>query len=135
VSVRWDGMIEFRRWLGRLPAELQRQATPLAERAAAATEQAARQGYPTRSGDLVGGLSTTKGHAGEYGVSVVVVSAARYAGTYDSGSEGPRQTRRGINRGIAPAGRVFIPAAERARAEMVQGMRALVIAHGFEVQG
>ena len=66
-------------------------------------------------------------------MSVVVTSAARYAGTYDLGSEGPRQTRRGVNRGTAPAGRVFVPAARLARDEMVNGIRAIVAAQGFEV--
>lgn len=133
MSVQWSGMDEFRRWLGRLPAELTRQAAPLAERAAAATEQGARNGYPHRSGDLVAGLSTSIRHAGEYGISVVVRSGARYAGTFDNGSEGPRSTRTGRNRGTAPAGRVFVPAAERARDGMVAGIKVLVEANGFEV--
>lgn len=131
----WTGMDEFRRWLGRLPADLTRQAAPLAIRAAAATEQGARTGYPSRSGRLAGGLSTSIRNAGEFGVSVVVVSAARYAGTYDLGSDGARHTRRGVNRGTAPAGRVFVSAAEPARAEMVDGLRAIVEAQGFEVTG
>lgn len=133
MAVVWDGMIEFRQWLGRLPATLQRQAAPLAERAAAATETAARQGYPTRSGTLAGGLSTASRIAGEFGVSVVVTSAARYAGAYDNGSEGTRYTRTGRSRGTAPAGRVFVPAAERARDDMVTALKAMVAAHGFEV--
>jgi hypothetical protein len=133
VSATWTGMVEFRQWLARLPAELTRQGAPLAERAAAATERDARNSYPTRSGALAGGLSTSIRHAGEFGVSVVVVSAARYAGTYDMGSEGPRSTRRGWNRGTAPAGRVFVPAAERARDDMVTGLMAIVAAQGFEV--
>jgi hypothetical protein len=133
VSTTWDGMQEFRQWLLRLPPSLVRQAAPLAIRAAAATEQGARAGYPTRSGRLVQGLSTSVQRAGEFGVSVIARSGVRYAGTYDMGSEEPRSTRRGRNRGTMPAGRVFVPAAERARDEMIQGITAMIAAQGFDI--
>lgn len=132
VTVRWEGLEEFRRDLRAQPTTLTAQAVPLAVQAAQRTARTTLAAYPRRTGRLAAGVSVEPGAAAGATVSARALTSAPHAHVYEAGSS-VRSTTRGENRGIMPAARVFVPAAQAARVWFVAAVADAVRDEGYTV--
>lgn len=133
--LRLNGMEEQRAALRNLPQELTAEASRIVEGAANGAAAEMRQNYsqgPT--GNLINRVVVTHFDKGKLAAGAVVKNLAPHAAIYEWGTQ-RRQTAQGWDRGSMPPGRVFIPAAMRARKRMRDQLIALVERAGLKVTG
>jgi hypothetical protein len=88
--------------------------------------------YPVHTGNLKKGVTVTRE---SFGLTVMskVKSTAPHAYIFENGTNAPRRTEKGWNRGKMPPGNVFLPITLREKAALRQDMIALVERAGFKV--
>lgn len=133
----WKGLVELREELRQLPEHLRGQATAIATDAAESAADEVRTNYPEESGDLADSVEVvpTSKNVGQFGVGLTVVASAWYAWIFEVGTEAPRQTAKGWDRGKMPAGKVFIPAMIKWRRVMMRRLKGLLQDTGLRVTG
>lgn len=136
-----EGLDAFIRELQKLPGELKAEAGGVVVDTAEAVASAIRAGYPEQSatehgtGNLRNGVRVATVDAGQFGAAARVKSTAPHAYIYENGSASARRTSKGYNRGVMPAGHVFIPAVIRTRKGMYRELADLLEKRGVEVTG
>lgn len=141
--MKWTGLEEFKKELHAIPETLTEEATAIAKLAASEAYAEARSGYPEQSrtergtGHLAAGLAIRERETtSKYGVAVQLVNRAPHALIYENGTAARYTHRRfRASRGSMPPGRVFVPAAVRARSRMYERLIALIVSKGFTVTG
>jgi hypothetical protein len=129
-----DGMNELRETLRALPAELRQGVNQIVVGAAQQAEQDVRNGYPSRTGNLRGGVQMETQQNGLY-IAAKVASTAPHATIFEKGTK-VRHTKNGANRGkmpAAPDSARMIPKAIRWRARMVTALTQYVQGLGLQV--
>ncbi len=118
----FDGMAELIADLERLPQELQREGSFFVQTAAETMASEARNEYPVKDGDLARGVKVDR----QTDLRAQVKNTAKHATLYERGTIQRFTAGKGANRGTMPAGNVFIPAAVKARSQMVDRLVGLV---------
>lgn len=118
----FDGMAELIADLERLPQELQREASFYVQTAAETMAAEVRNEYPEHTGNLRRGVKVDR----QTDLRAQVRSTAKHATLYERGTVQRFTAGKGANRGTMPAGNVFIPAAVKSRAQMVDRLVGLV---------
>lgn len=135
VSLRFDGMEEFRQALQRLPEDLAAEAAHVVIAAAEDTGQGVSSNYPVKTGNLQRGVRVKVNSGSRFGASATVVSASPHAHLFENGTQ-TRQTQSGANRGQMPKGpenQRVIPRAIRARKRMTERLIQIVQDAGLTV--
>lgn len=136
ASIQWSGLEEFKKDLRNMPADLADEAGDPVEDAGEHTASSLIQSYPLGdTGNLRGGVSVTTERS-QFGVSSIVKSKSPHAHLWEFGTEN-RKTRQGWPRGTGPEHerQGLVPIAQRNRRTMYQQLKALLVAHGFQVSG
>jgi HK97 gp10 family phage protein len=106
MGVTWIGLDELRRALAALPQTTTTAAAPLTEAAAQEAADAMRAAYPVRTGRLRAGVVVEPRAGSATRVHWAVTNRTPYAWFFEYGTA------------HTPAGKVFVPAAQRARRRM-----------------
>lgn len=132
----FPGLEELKAELRRLPEDLTGEAGHIVEGAANGAVVDIKQGYQahSRSGNLVDHVFVSRFEGGKFSVGYIVKNTAPHAWIFENGTQA-RHTELGEFRGAMPPGRVFIPAAIRARRKMYDALKAMIARHGLEVSG
>jgi hypothetical protein len=127
-----QGLDELRQQLRQLPEDLATEAGEIVLAHAEAAKREVETGYPTGpTGNLKRGVSVQRNRS-KVTTQAIVRSKAPHAYIFEKGTV-RRQTDKGLNRGRMPAARESeraIPKFIRARARMVEALKALVLKHG-----
>lgn len=134
ASVKWDGLAQLREDLRRMPADLTADATVIMNRRVDAAESAIKAGYPDRTGDLKDHVKRVVNNAGQFGVRITLTNTSKLAFIFEHGTMA-RHTALGANRGIMPAGNVFVPPIVKERTLMYEELKALLEKTGARVSG
>jgi hypothetical protein len=135
VSVKLEGLEQFRAALRNLPQHLADEAAAVVLDAAGDAKGEVQSSYtegPT--GNLRRGVTVKQEH-GRFGVRATVRSRAQHAHLYEQGT-GQRRTRTGANRGRmpqAPQEKRMIPIVIRHRKRMEAKLKDVVRKNGFQV--
>jgi hypothetical protein len=151
VTVKWDGLAEFKAALRNLPEELTHDAGAIVYAHAEEAGRLVGGAYPVRKtnlrpgpnrktpfyppGNLKRGVRTTT-QTSRFGAAGVVRSSAPHSHLFERGTR-TRQTNAGANRGsmpAAPESQQMIPIVIRVRRRMVMQLIALVQKAGFKVE-
>lgn len=136
MSVTWSGLQEFKNELRKLPDELKGEGAKIVLDTAQSVARDVQAAYPQGpTGNLKRGVRMTVEALDRGGSAARVQSTARHAHLFEKGT-GPRQNRRGANRGrmpAAPESQQMIPIAIRARRQMYERLIRMVQAHGLTV--
>jgi hypothetical protein len=135
-GVTWTGLAEFQAALRTLPDALTADARAIVSRHATAATAAIKAGYPASEATLATRVTLTETSAAgdRFGIHFLIKNTDKRATWFEWGTM-VRRTAKGWNRGSLKPGRVFVPAAIRARAGMTDDLIALVRAAGFTVTG
>jgi len=134
TSFTFEGLEEFKVDLTKLPARLRDQARDIVENAAEEAKSSIFQAYPRRTGNLRLGVQIEHKPLGSFGQRSIVKNKAKHAFIYENGTVA-RHTSLGADRGIMPAGKVFVPIARRRRRRMYQELKTMMRDEGLEVTG
>lgn len=134
MPVTWQGLDELERQLAALPETVTAEADPIAERSATSAAATMRADYPFRTGELRAGVQVRQAAHDPTRIRWSVVNLHPLATIFEYGTQA-RHTELGAFRGSMPAGKVFIPTAQRARAQMYEQLRELLRAQGAIVTG
>jgi hypothetical protein len=134
ATLEFVGLDELMLGLVALPDQLVGEATAILRAAADGMMAEAAAAYPVRTGNLRWGLKKTELSLGRYGVAYQVANTAPHAWIFENGTEARHvavlppwpAANFGPDRGRMPPGHVFIPAAERHRAQMYRNLSAMV---------
>jgi hypothetical protein len=146
VTFKLTGLPQLMADLRELPESLRDEGRQIVQAEVNAAEAEVRAGYAEHreSGNLDRGLQqrheTASGAAvgpgeGRYGVRIVLRSGAKHAYLFEVGTQLPRKTDKGWNRGPMPAGKVFIPIVIRHRRRMYDRLAQLLVTAGLRVSG
>lgn len=130
----FDGLDDLRTQLRDLPSELTGEASHLVEGAANGAATDIKGAYPVRTGNLRDGLTVTHFSGGKFSAGALVKNTAKHSWLFENGSQA-RHTSIGANRGSMPAGHVFIPIVMRARRQMYEALKLMLVRHGLAVSG
>jgi hypothetical protein len=134
AKVELQGLEELRAALRSLPEDLAREAGDIVVAHADEVARQAQAAYPESRGVLRSRVSVER-NISKHTTAAIVRSRAPHAWLYEFGSR-ERATRTGASRGQmpqAPEGSRFIPLAIRARARMMDALKAIVRRAGFVV--
>jgi Bacteriophage HK97-gp10, putative tail-component len=134
VTLKWDGLDEFKADLERLPEGLTTESDPIVATAAHEAASEIRAAYPTRTGNLKKNVFVSRLDKGKDFVGYIVKNSAPHAFIFENGTQA-RHTSIGANRGAMPPGHVFVPAVIRRRRQMYEQLKALLVRHGLVVSG
>lgn len=136
VTVKWDGLDQFKKDLRNLPEDLAEEAADPVEDAAEFTASSLRQSYPIGdTGNLRGGVVVTT-ERNRFGVASMVKSKSPHAHLWEFGTEN-RKTRQGWARGISGEHEQqgLVPIAARNRRRMYDALMGVLQKAGFQVSG
>ena len=137
VTLKLDGMAEFREALRHLPEHLAGEASHIVEGAANGAASEVRRVYPSHTGRLIAGVRVTNFEGGKVAAGAIVKSSARHSHLFEFGTKS-RRTAKGWNRGSMPKAQESersIPIFQRARRRMYLQLADLLRRNGFEVAG
>ncbi len=117
----FTGMVELIDGLRRLPTQIEAEASHFVREAAETMAAEVRNEYGVKTGALVRGVKVTH----ENPFRSVVKSTSKLAMIYERGSV-ERHWASGKSTGKMPGANVFIPAAIKARAQMVENLKKTV---------
>jgi Bacteriophage HK97-gp10, putative tail-component len=126
-----QGLPDLQAALRELPRALLAESRTIVENAAEEAISEMRGLYPRFTGNLREGL-TIEHRGSTVSTASIVRNKAKHATIFERGTEA-RHTKDGWNRGRMPAGKVFIPTAEKHRRRMRAAQVALVRRAGFQV--
>jgi hypothetical protein len=141
VKLTLRGLSQLTADLRRLPEQLRDEGRQIAQGHLDDAESTIRSRYAAMSetGTLASGLGqrqlTAAGQAARFGVKLRLENKAPHAYLVEVGTELPRQTDKGWNRGRMPAAKVFLPTVIRARRAMTADLVALLERAGLRVRG
>jgi len=134
VTLKWDGLDEFKADLEKLPEGLTTDSDPIVSSAANGAAADIRAGYPTRTGNLKKNVFVSRLDKGKDFRGYIVKNTAPHAFIFENGTQA-RHTAIGANRGAMPPGHVFVPAVIRRRRQMYEQLKALLVRYGLVVSG
>jgi Bacteriophage HK97-gp10, putative tail-component len=135
TRVGFTGIPEAREALRAQPQALAKATQVLAMRVARDAAADIKASYPTRSGRLRQGVTVQKGRGGgKYVAAAAVLNTNPIAHNFEHGTQA-RHTTHGINRGVMPAGNVFVPRIVRWRWVFFQSVKEIMDAAGITVTG
>lgn len=121
MAEAFTGMAALLEGLRRLPTQIEAEASHFVHEAAETMAAEVRNEYGVKTGNLVGHVTVTH----ENPFRSTVKSTARHALMYERGTV-ERHWAQGKSTGAMPKGNVFIPAAIKARAQMVENLTRVV---------
>ncbi len=152
VQIRWDGLDELRTSLRNLPEDLAKQAASVVRASATQAGQETIGAYPVRQTNLhpgykrkspwfppgiLRGRVTITDRSTRFSAAYAVKSNAPHAWLFENGNKGKiRYNRNGSARGAmppAPISEHMIPKVIRIRKQMVEQLKEIVKAAGFEI--
>lgn len=137
VGVKWSGLDELTRDLTQLTPAVVEQADGIVNAHAHKAADAIVSAYPERTGKLRQGVTvretSSKGRRPDT-PRYTVANSAPLAHIFEYGTQA-RHTEIGADRGVMPAGKIFIPFAIRERGAMLNDLRELLRAQGATVTG
>jgi hypothetical protein len=133
-KLTFDGLAELRDALRRLPDELKVEAQHIVAGAANGAAAEIRQKYPSRTGNLVSGVSVRPSEVSHFGAGAIVVNRAKHAFIFENGTQA-RHNAIGANRGSMPPGHVFVPIVIRKRRQMYEDLKDVLAQNGLQVSG
>ena len=125
----WQGLKELREEIRKLPEALRGDAMDLIERTVNAVAVDIRQAYPVRTGNLRKGVRVASILKAGFVAGATVKNIAKHATIFELGTQA-RHTTIGANRGSMPAGHVFVPRVVKARRQLTEELKAMVVRHG-----
>jgi Bacteriophage HK97-gp10, putative tail-component len=135
TRVLFTGIDEARAELRAQPQALATATQGLAMRVARDAAADIKASYPRRSGRLRQGVAVRTGRrTGKFAAAGAVVNTNPIAHNFEHGTQA-RHTKQGIDRGVMPAGNVFIPRMVRWRWLFFQSVKEIMRAAGITVQG
>jgi len=134
ATVLWTGFDELLTALRNMPEHLASEAGTIVNAAADAFMADLATAYPKHTGNLSRGLRKVQKSGGRFGAIYQVKNVATHAWWFENGTQ-VRHTKLGANRGAMPPGHLFIPYAERHRAQMWRHLADMVEREGFLVTG
>lgn len=134
ASFKINGLDELREELRRLPAELRDQGRTIVLGQANGAAASIRAAYPKRAQTLADSVMVTTFDSSQFGAGATVKNTAYHAWMFENGTQA-RHTALGANRGVMPAGHVFIPELMRHRRAMWQQLTELLRTAGLQVSG
>jgi hypothetical protein len=135
TELKITGLEQLRADLKRLPEDLQREAAVIVQATADAMAVDVLGQYAVKTGNLRSHVrvETTSDLVG--GISSKVVSRAKHAYLYESGSSPRAWKKNGKSTGVMPAKRIFAPVAPLRRRIMTAALVDLVQRAGLTVTG
>jgi bacteriophage HK97-gp10 putative tail-component len=133
LTLKFDGLEEFKADLRRLPSHLADRAADIIENAAEEAKSSIYQAYPRRTGHLREGLSVEHSRSA-FGAVSIVRNKAKHAFIFEVGTE-TRKTSLGAVKGRMPPGHVFVRITMQRRRRMYQEIADMMRSEGLEVHG
>lgn len=131
-KIQLDGFNAMYDWLRTLPRNLTNQAQVLVDSSARAAALEIAAAYPRRSGNLARGVGVQWGARGKFVAASRVVNTAPHAFMFEQGTVS-RKTSQGWDRGVMPAGHLFVPIVIRHRADLMVQLEAMMEAEELVV--
>ena len=132
ATFRIDGLPEQIAEMTTLPQDLTQATQPILDGAAQSVAADIQGAYPRRTGRLAAGVQVAPARTGDTVAAARIVNTAPHAAIFEHGTAA-RHTALGANRGMMPAGNVFIPRMIRVRRELGRDVAAVMTAKGLTV--